>query len=552
MRIAGKGSLISSILEHRSGRIIALCRLVLALVFFLAVWIDPTQPVRASTLGYGVVGSYLAISVLLMLVAWSSWWWDHRLAWPVLALDVLGFLSAVFFTEGMNDDFTSPFLAFFTFLMLAATIRWDWRVTAITGIAVTTLYLLVGIGLAAAEIHFDMLRFGRRVVYMMVLSLILIWFGLQRREQHIDRFRDAPDPAAGTLPLLTSALAFAIEQSGARAGAIAWSDDEEPAIEVRTLGVEARAKQLSPGSLPPERAFGDKVRLFSADRRRRLRSSSRGRPVASLQAVEEPLADLLGIGEALAVPVAAGTGRGEVLLMGIPGVCADHVAIGVLIGRELQAALDRHATLVLSHISALARSREALARDLHDNVAQSLAGAALRLEGVRNSIRAGNDADAELLQLKNALRAEQTQVRAMIERLRVSEPTAPLVDLTAMLCRLVPELAGNWAVSIGYAPTEPVDAPADLAYEIANIVREAVANAVRHGQAEEIELSLERTPQGLALAIADNGSGFPPGTGPEAPRSIRERVLRRGGALDVQSSAGETRLSITLPMGEAT
>ena len=44
------------------------------------------------------------------------------------------FLAAVYFTETNNDGFTSPFLAFFAYLMLSATIRWDWRVTALTSV----------------------------------------------------------------------------------------------------------------------------------------------------------------------------------------------------------------------------------------------------------------------------------------------------------------------------------------------------------------------------------------------------------------------------------
>ena len=114
--------MIAALFRHRSGRIIALCRLVMAFVFFVAVWLDPKQPVRASDLGYSLIASYLAVSVVLLVIATRSWWWDHRLAWLTLVADALAFLAAVFFTEGRGDDFTSPFLAFFTFLMLAPVI----------------------------------------------------------------------------------------------------------------------------------------------------------------------------------------------------------------------------------------------------------------------------------------------------------------------------------------------------------------------------------------------------------------------------------------------
>ncbi len=544
--------MIAAMFQNRSGRVIALCRLVLALVFFIALWIDPAQPVRASQLGYLLIGAYLALAVALMAIAATNWWWDHLLGWPVLALDVLAFLATVFFTEGVDDDFTSPFLAFFSFLMLATTIRWNWRVTGVTALVVTGLYLLVGIALETTGIEIDIFRFGRRIAYMIVLSLILIWFGLQRREQYVSRFSDALLPAQGLLPPLSSALEFAIGQCGARSGAIAWSDSEEPAIELRTLGLDAPDTRLEPTVLPEDQAIGDTMRLFSADRRRSLRATIRGRPAASAVPVVEPLADLLGIGEALAVPFAGGTGRGEIILTGIPGICADHVAIGGLVARELQTAFDRHATLLMSHETALARSRSALARDLHDSVAQSLAGAALRLEGLRKSILAGHNPDAEILELKAALRSEQQQVRGMIDRLRQSEQRSAATDLIAVVARLATELSKSWGIMITSPAAGTIEVAAEMAYEIGNLLREAVANAVRHGQADRVTVGLQNTGEWLTLDIADNGSGLAPGTGPDAPRSISERVSRQGGALVVQTGPSGTRLKIGLPVGVIT
>ena len=122
--------------EHRSGRIVALCRFALATVFFTALWIAPDQPVRSSTTGYVMLFGYMLLSSLVLMIAWRNWWWDQRLAWPMHLVDVALFLAAVYFTETNNDGFTSPFLAFFAYLMLSSTIRWDWRVTAQTAVLV--------------------------------------------------------------------------------------------------------------------------------------------------------------------------------------------------------------------------------------------------------------------------------------------------------------------------------------------------------------------------------------------------------------------------------
>jgi signal transduction histidine kinase len=254
------------------------------------------------------------------------------------------------------------------------------------------------------------------------------------------------------------------------------------------------------------------------------------------------------VGEALALPLAGVTGRGEVLLIGIPGVCADHVEIAHLVAREIVAAFDRHSTLIYARASALARAQDALARDLHDSVAQSLAGAALRLEGLRNWIRAGNDPDPEILQLKSALRAEQAQVRGMISRLRESGEPEGNVDLGKGSDRLLGELAEHWGITVERAIGEDVHAPAALAHDAYYLLREAVANAVRHGSADRIAVNMRMGDSEVMLDIQDNGTGFTPGAS-EAPRSIRERVARNAGHLAVSSGAAGTSLIIRLPLG---
>jgi signal transduction histidine kinase len=541
--------MIARIFENRSGRIIALCRAVLALVFFIALWIDPAQPVRSSGLGYALLGGYLLFAAVMLAIAMSGWWIDHRAAWPALAIDIFAFLAAVYFTESVRDDFTSPFLAFFAYLMLSATIRWNWRVTAVTGLIATGLYLSVGLILAYVDIEFDLLRFGRRVAYMIVLSLILIWFGLQRREQHVEHFTESPGGADDRLPPLEEGLAYAMEQSGARSGAIAWEEQDEPDVELRTLGIVAPAVRLDPQSFVSDSGFGSLARLFSADRRRRLVAVRKDRPIAVAQTIAEPLADLLGVGEALALPISGTTGRGEILLADIPGVCSDHVALGVLVAREVAAGFDRHSSLVLTRESALARARDGLARDLHDSVAQSLAGAALRLEGLRKWMRAGNDPDPEIVQMKEALRAEQQQVRGMITRLRDSNRAGAETDLAAALARLTEELAAHWGVTIDFLRPDPVSVSAGLGHEINHLVREAVANAVRHGGAALLTISLNRQGDAIWITLADDGSGFAPGTKNDAPRSIRERLDRLGGSLAVDTGPAGTTLSIALPKG---
>jgi signal transduction histidine kinase len=538
--------------EHRSGRIIALCRMAMASVFFLALWIDPKQPVRSSTVGYLLLFDYVIVSAALLVLAWRHWWWDQRLAWPVHVMDAFAFLAAVYFTETVNDDFTSPFLAFFIFLMLSATIRWEWRVTALTGVAVTALYMLVGLVMEWIGNDIDIYRFGRRIIYMMVLTLVLIWFGLQRREQSVERFVDPPGSADDRVPPMLEALRYAMAQMDAAAGAIAWSDDEEPNIEVRSVGLECDAGQLSPEALSLEHPFAARPQLFDMPRRRILGIGG-WRCITVSGEVHDPFARHCAVDEGLALPFAAVTGRGEILLTGIPGVNADHVEMGALIAREIGIGFDRQATLALVRESAVTRMRDAVARDLHDTIAQSLAGASLRLEGLRHWISDGNDPENEIQAIKAALRAEQSQVRGMIDRLRHGESVLPDGSASASVSPLLRDLSEYWGISATMDQSaRGIVIPGRIAHELRQVLREAVANAVRHGGASRVAIALAEEDGMLHVTVSDDGTGFPATKKTLKPRSISERIAALDGTTDVDTGEKGTVLHLVLPMEKRT
>lgn len=535
--------------ENRSGRIIALTRLTLATVFFIALWIDPGQPVRSTAAGYFLLFGYIVVAAGMCAMAWRSWWWDHRLARPAHMIDIMAFLSAVFFTETVSDDFTSPFLAFFAFLMLSATIRWGWQMAVGTALAATLLYLLVGLGMTGVGIELDLFRFGRRIVYMTVLSMILIWLGHQRRGPRVDRFVETPGSADERLPPLRDALRYAMAESGALQGAIAWADHEEPQIELRVVGLGCGSGRLAPDELPGETPFAATSRLFDTNRGRMLVPGPSGNCIAAQGPVEDALATFCGIAEGLALPFEAVTGRGVVLLADIPGACVDHVAVAREIAREIGSGFDRHSSLALVREGAVTRMRDAVARDLHDTIAQSLAGVALRLEGLRRWIAGGGDAEAEIQSIKAALKSEQAQVRAMIDRLRRGERVFPDSPAKATIGSLLDDLSAYWGIEAQLEPdADEILVPGWLGHELRQLVREAVANAVRHGRANRILVALEEREATLQVSIADDGRGMADRVPVRRPRSISERIDQLGGELDLESGARGTTLLFSLPL----
>jgi signal transduction histidine kinase len=147
--------------------------------------------------------------------------------------------------------------------------------------------------------------------------------------------------------------------------------------------------------------------------------------------------------------------------------------------------------------------------------AQFLAGTLFRLEALTRWIREGHDPASEIADLKAALRSEQRDLRATIQRLRRGEDGDRRTDLIDEVETLLSEMGQHWHIAVRLASsvrTLPVSI--GLAYEIWQVVREAVANAARHGGCDQVIVALVRDGARLKLSIADNGAGVPSG-GPD-------------------------------------
>ena len=112
--------MFDDVLKHRSGRVIALARVVLATVFLFAIWIDPSQPAQAVAATYSVLIFYVVAAAAIVTLTWRNWWLDARLAGPMQVVDMVVFTLLVV----TSDGYTSPFFVFFVFLILSAAIRW--------------------------------------------------------------------------------------------------------------------------------------------------------------------------------------------------------------------------------------------------------------------------------------------------------------------------------------------------------------------------------------------------------------------------------------------
>jgi signal transduction histidine kinase len=534
--------MFNDVLKHRSGRVVALARAVLAATFLFAIWIDPTQPTHDVAETYGVLVSYLAWSVLFTLLIWDNWWLDAKLGGIAHIIDMAAFTLLVLATDG----YTSPFFVFFVFLVLSAAIRWGWRETAVTAVAVSLLFFGATVLTAGTGPQFELQRFIIRSGNLVILSALLIWFGINHGFSSLtaprsDLFKDL---TADDSPLETAVEEAAALTSAPRA-VLLWREsgrDGLTGIALSNGGIDVTAFPEVNIRVPANPFLFDMARdrAFSRGPNRQMRFSK----ASSL--LDPTSAALFGSDEGLAVPIRTDAGEGLLLLCQIKSLCIDHVDFGEMLAGGISAHIQRYRLLAAVKDSARAKARLSLARDLHDSIVQFLAGATFRVEAIRRAMATGAAPDNELQELKELLLHEQQELRSAIGALR--SDTISLPSLAEDLRTLCHRLGRQWDIRCDFSADVPDwRVPMRLHLDTHQLVREAVANAVRHAKSKSVSIDLSADEEDLILDIGNDGAGSER-LKEGSPWSLRERVDEADGTLMLATRETGTNLSITLPL----
>jgi PAS domain S-box-containing protein len=195
--------------------------------------------------------------------------------------------------------------------------------------------------------------------------------------------------------------------------------------------------------------------------------------------------------------------------------------------------------------------RQRIGQDLHDDLGQQVAGAvflsqALATELTLHSSPAAQSASRLMETLQRALDLTRTLARGL-------HPVAMEVGgLSYALSELVEKTSQLFGNRCEFFCPQPVsDFDNTQATHLYRIAQESVTNAVKHGQASRIAVSLTETPLTLVLSIRDNGAGLSH-PAPKAEgmglRIMRYRADIIGGDLTLASSpSGGTTVTCTLP-----
>lgn len=177
--------------------------------------------------------------------------------------------------------------------------------------------------------------------------------------------------------------------------------------------------------------------------------------------------------------------------------------------------------------------RDRIARDLHDHVIQRLFAVGLTLQGAIPRAKS-SDVQRRITDCVDDLQEVITEIRTAIFDLHGS--TASTTRLRQRLDAAVASFSSHELhTTVRYDGPLSVIEP-DLADHAEAVVREAVSNAVRHGNASAVSVTIN-VDNDLRIEVADNGRGLSDGITESGLANLRRRARDAGGDMTVEPGA---------------
>jgi signal transduction histidine kinase len=218
---------------------------------------------------------------------------------------------------------------------------------------------------------------------------------------------------------------------------------------------------------------------------------------------------------------------------------------------ELRAAYDDLAELHRKLETAKEEERRFIARELHDDLGQSLTVLKLGLKSGKTT------PFSDPVRIVDALIVKVRELSRTLRPALLDE-----VGLTPALSAYLEEQSTISGVSMELDPQGfEGRLPGDLEIACFRLVQEAVTNALRHADAKHLKVHLERGFDALELRVEDDGRGFDGLStlvraaleGHVGVIGMRERVRSLGGAFQIFSKPGEgTRIEVSIPLSPTT
>jgi signal transduction histidine kinase len=211
---------------------------------------------------------------------------------------------------------------------------------------------------------------------------------------------------------------------------------------------------------------------------------------------------------------------------------------------------------VESRFSAVLAERNRIAREIHDTLAQDIVAIGMQLELVSRLLTSSVDAArTQVDQTRALVKSSLAEARSSIWNLR--SHSAEDTQLPARIATAITHAADGTPAKLLFAVHGTYRAaPPNIEDQLLRIAQEAVTNAVRHAEAQHIEVGLNYDVACVRLLIADDGRGFAlnkahidslAASGHFGLKGMQERAREIGGSMDISSTEAKgTRVSIAV------
>jgi signal transduction histidine kinase len=225
--------------------------------------------------------------------------------------------------------------------------------------------------------------------------------------------------------------------------------------------------------------------------------------------------------------------------------------------RETEEALQRKQALLNQLLDTYEKHRKIVAYEIHDGIAQPLAGAVMNCEASLRLLQEGDAQSARegFQKTVEMLRDELGETRRLMRDLRpaILDDFGVIAAIDQMVAggRAEKGAAIEWSHDVQFGRLAP---PLETA--LFRIIQEGLANALRHSRSDRVRIGLVQRGDKIRLEIADWGVGFDPAKVRRRRfglTGIRERAGLFGGEAIIDSAPGRgTRITVELPVVQAT
>jgi len=554
----------------RTEKVIAFCRVLLAVATALIVLADPRLPGPLPRATATVLGSFLLYSAIVFWLVRSERVRQNVSAPATVAADVVWITILTLLTERG----ASPFFLLHVFVISSVSVRWGFSATVRVCALLALVYPLTAY-VASHAIPGAVFEFQRyhifRPAYLLVLGYLIGYLGeseLQAKRK-LGLMLELMTTVRRRRPtglLLGLLMRRALRFFNAQHAVLCIHDPEthrfftwhlEHGSGHRRFGLTITTHptcQLpfasgAEGVLVNDTRPGHGTALCYDP----LSGTLERRPITpdTRVPIDAPTA-------LIASPILSQEGSRGYALVAMTGprrFTRDDLEYLLLLVTQASAGLEAALLQAKAEEIAVLEERARIARDLHDGFIQNLAAIDLRLESLKRLLdRTPERVPVALDDLHRTVERGYADVRHYLKVLR--DTTRPVEGLGTAVDRVVAEftLRHPMRVSVDRPHEDPPLADATV-HELTQVILEALNNAARHGHAAHAVVKVSDYGTHLVLLVHDDGGGFPCAAdadgflpGEALPWSIRERSELLGASLRVRSRPGQgTEVSLSLP-----